>query len=112
MPLFFIVCKDDELGRWLAKILLYYVGEQGHIEDYTTFEHLVCQELPATRVAMQTIFKQMKQKSMEKGAENARQQFARRLLAPGNLSIEEISHLTNLPAATIRHLAGMDEEVA
>ena len=143
--------QDARLGRWLAKILLYYVGEQSTIKDFEVFEHLICQELPTTGADMQTAFEDLKQKAeavgiekglekglekgksigleegksigleegksigLEKGkdigAENARLQLAKRLLARG-MSLEEISHLTDLSSATIRSLEEVSEQVA
>ncbi len=109
--------------------MLYYIGKTANIEDYQAFQTLIIEELPETiGEDMPTVFEQLKQegenigfqkgeniglqKGKDIGAQQTREQLARRLLARGNLSIEEIVQLTDLLPSAIRELAEAGETVS
>ena len=60
---------------------------------------------------MKTLVEQWQEKGLKKGSEKASQRFAKRLLARGNMSIEEISELTELSVDTLRRLEQADGDI-
>jgi len=104
--------EQGQSGEELVENLLYYIGGRGGVDDHATFEQLVYEQLPEMREKMSTVFEQLRQEGAEQGAEQARQQMAKRLLARGNLPIDEISHLTDLSPEAIRSLQETTEAAA